>query len=288
VHVCVCAYMRVHVCVYDVCVCVYCVCTCVTAPLNFFGEKSLRQITVGLIEEYRTRRLSKVAKATVNREVGTLKMILNKAVRLGMLPKSPGRHVKKYTVKRGRVRWLTTEEKSRLLDACSPELRDIAIVSMQTGLVGLDLLGLKRSNVNVENRLIVLERSKTDEPVELPITPAVWAIIARRSFGVADDGYLFRKSDGSRFLTNKTAWQNAIKKAGLKDFRPYDLRHTFATDMIRSGLSIFEVSKLLGHSNVKTTMIYAHLSPGHRDEALRKYMAFLELNDPSTAHVSNS
>jgi len=56
------------------------------------------------------------------------------------------------------------------------------------------------------------------------------------------------------------AWDNARKAAGLPDVRMHDLRHSMASNMVNSGRSIYEVAKVLGHSQLKTTQRYAHLS----------------------------
>jgi site-specific recombinase XerD len=56
------------------------------------------------------------------------------------------------------------------------------------------------------------------------------------------------------------AWDNARIAAGLPDVRMHDLRHSMASNMVNSGRSIYEVAKVLGHSQLKTTQRYAHLS----------------------------
>ena len=57
------------------------------------------------------------------------------------------------------------------------------------------------------------------------------------------------------------AWNTARTKAGLSDVRVHDLRHSFASLLINSGRSLYEVQKLLGHTQIKTTQRYAHLAP---------------------------
>ena len=56
------------------------------------------------------------------------------------------------------------------------------------------------------------------------------------------------------------AWNNARIKANLKDVRMHDLRHSFASQLVNSGRSLYEVQTLLGHSSIKMTQRYAHLS----------------------------
>jgi integrase len=68
----------------------------------------------------------------------------------------------------------------------------------------------------------------------------------------------------------------AVSRAGIKNFRFHDLRHTFASDLVQASVDIFTVSKLLGHSNVRTTMIYAHLAPDHAKAEMTKYQDYLK------------
>jgi len=58
-------------------------------------------------------------------------------------------------------------------------------------------------------------------------------------------------------------------------FRFHDLRHTYASDMVSAGVDIFTISKFLGHANVKTTMIDAHLAPDHRRAEMERYQHYL-------------
>lgn len=267
---------------------------CSSALLKFFGEKALRQITPGLIEQFRTVRLAgrlnkgQVNKATVNREVGTLKMLLNKAVRLGYLQKSPATYIRKYNVPKGRVRLLDADEKARWFAACADSLmvRDISIFGMQAGLVGKDLAQLRASNADFQRSQIVLTRAKTGVEVSIPMTKDVRAILARRLLGITDpDTFVFRKDDGLPYQGHRTALRRVIRKAGLKDFRPYDFRHQFAADMVWAGVDIYPLAMMMGHADVKTTMIYAKFRQEHQRQEGSKFQEFL---DAEAWRVSNA
>ena len=241
----------------------------------YFGEFFLEDITDGHIERYRGMRLRTVGKNTINREHAVLKKVLNKAKRRRLITENPACAVKLFKVPRGRIRYLTADEKLRLRAVCSPRIWDVAVMGMQVGLVGKDLFLMKKSQVDFVRNLVVLERCKTGQPVEIPMTPDVRAILSRLCFGVEDNGFLFRKKDGSPYGDNRLALRRAILRAGLKDFRPYDFRHTFATDLVSAGVDIFTVSKLLGHTSVKTTMIYAHMAPDHRQKEMKLLESYL-------------
>ena len=73
--------------------------------------------------------------------------------------------------------------------------------------------------------------------------------------------YVFPSPKGGKYTTIKTAFNNALRKAEIDDFRFHDLRHTFASHLVMNGKSLDEVGELLGHSTTQMTKRYAHLSP---------------------------
>lgn len=91
------------------------------------------------------------------------------------------------------------------------------------------------------------------------------------------------KKEGVHLASLDTAWLSIRKRAGIPEFRIHDLRHSFASFMIKNGVSLFELSKLLGHKSINTTMRYAHLADrelvnitnkgGKMFEANNKYFA---------------
>jgi integrase len=91
------------------------------------------------------------------------------------------------------------------------------------------------------------------------------------------------KKSGASLATIQRTWERIRKKAGIPEFRIHDLRHSIASFMIKNGVSLFELSKLLGHKSINTTMRYAHLADkelvgvtnkgGKMFEANNKYFA---------------
>lgn len=175
----------------------------------------------------------------------------------------------------GRIRFLESSEQARLLECCRGRLKDIVLVALRTGMRRGELLGLRKSDLDFERKLICLSKTKTNSLREIPIIPEIQAVLKTHVFGKADTEYVFAKADGSRMFSNKTAFWMALAKAGIKNFRFHDLRHTYASDLVSAGVDIFTVSKLLGHANVKTTMIYAHLTPNHRKAEMDQYQSYL-------------
>lgn len=181
-------------------------------------------------------------------------------------------------VRNERRRYLSKVEEKKFLEALSPDRTwtkmgklteyqksgmqkayDYAIALLDTGgRTESEVLALSWPQIDLKNRTIVLMRTKTDSGTTLEMTDRLYEVLARR-FKERDSEYVFGNVDGeiTKSLTNRL--RKALKRAGLKDVRVYDLRHTYASRLIQNGLSLFETSHVLGHKSVNTSARYAHL-----------------------------
>ena len=85
--------------------------------------------------------------------------------------------------------------------------------------------------------------------------------------GPKESGLVFESDNFDHY---RSAWEAAVKRARLEDFRFHDLRHTFASWSVQRGASVQEVKELLGHASLAMTMRYAHLSPEHLRRAVAR------------------
>jgi integrase len=98
--------------------------------------------------------------------------------------------------------------------------------------------------------------------------------------------YIFTGRNGKPFRDIKGSFASALRKAGIKDFKFHDLRHTFASHLVMEGVDLATIKELLGHKNLTMTLRYAHLAPGHKARAVSVMEKLLDRN-PTIQKVYN-
>ncbi|MFZ6016426.1 MAG: tyrosine-type recombinase/integrase [Nitrospirota bacterium] len=234
-----------------------------------FQGRYLHEITPKMIEEYKTQRLNEVTSTTINKEIGCLKHMYTKALEWGYLKRNPTKEVKLLKQPPGRLRYLEREEINNLLDACAPHLRPIIVAGLNTGMRKGEILNLKWSDVDLKNRRITLTNTKNNEIRIIPINDTFYQELINLKDNSQGE-YVFCNAKKKPFSDIKKAFVSALKRAGIKDFRFHDLRHTFGSHLVMKGVDLRTVQQLLGHKDIKMTMRYSHLSPGHLQEAVGK------------------
>ena len=129
--------------------------------LSAFGTQRLSEIKARQVEEYKIKRASQVAPATVNRELACLKNMFNKAIQWDYAKENPVRKVKLFREDNTIVRFLSSSERQRLLAFSPGYLRPLIITALNTGLRKGELLNLKWSQIDLENRIISVENTKS-------------------------------------------------------------------------------------------------------------------------------
>ncbi len=245
--------------------------------VQYFGKETpLAGITADRIAAWQAERLATVSRQTgqplsaaaINRPLAFLRAVLRMAhQRWEVLLKVP--HIELEKEKQGRLRFLSPDEAARLLTACQESknrnLADLVEFTMYTGLRQGEALGLTWDRVERSRGVILIEKSKSSKRREVPLCGRADSVLARR--GPKETRLVFGSDNFDHY---RSAWEAAVKRAKLDDFRFHDLRHTFASWSVQRGATVQEVKELLGHASLAMTMRYAHLSPEHLRRAVSR------------------
>ena len=144
---------------------------------------------------------------------------------------------------------------------------DLAILLLDTGARYSEIARLEWKQVSLVERSINLWRPKVQNESVLFMTDRVYEALNRRSGERNQYIHVFQNKKGERRGYAGQSLRKALKRAGLSGFTIHTLRHTHATRLIKNGVSLYEVKEVLGHTDIKTTMRYAHLD---RRDVLRR------------------
>jgi len=178
--------------------------------------------------------------------------------------KNPTAGIDLYPDNNKRERYLSQEEAQVLFNQLdqsdNPVLKYIIAMLLLTGARKREVLDAKWSDFDLDKRIWTVEFNKTGKPRYIPISDGVLALLQQVPKHEGCEWVFPNPKTLKPFVSIFCAWNTARKKAGLPDVRIHDLRHSFASFLINSGRSLYEVQKILGHTQVKTTQRYAHLS----------------------------
>jgi integrase len=192
-----------------------------------------------------------------------------------------------------RLRYLSKEECQSLISNCDRHLEPIVIMALNTGMRKGEILFLKWDNVDLKHGFILLEVTKNGERREIPINQTLHDTLATLPRHISSP-YVFWQGEGKAYQDVKRSFNSACRRAGIKDFRFHDLRHTFASQLVMAGIDLTTVKELLGHKAVTMTMRYAHLAPAHKVKAVSildstlNGAAEMGADEPSTAQLLHS
>jgi len=247
---------------------------------SHFGDLPLRRFSTMIVEQYQTDLTNRGLKpGSVNKNISILKAMIKKAVDWELVEEDTlkrVRKVKNYKESNQRLRFLSVEEAQGLVSVCDEHLKPIVVTALHTGCRRGEILKLTWEQVDLNHGFITLTDTKNGDGRELPIDGTLRETLNKlpRRF-VETDGkkelvhYLFHDPDTLKpYASVKRSFGTALKQAGITGFRFHDLRHTFASQLIMSGVDLTTVKELLGHKDIKMTLRYAHLAPAHKTKAV--------------------
>jgi integrase len=245
--------------------------------VSYFGDYYLTEITPAMISDFKVKRRDDgVSPRTINYELITMSHAFNIAIReWGLVSDNPVKKVSKERVSNSIERWLTLEEEKKLLEASPKWLQDIIVFAIHTGMRQSEILDLKWSQVDMERRTVTISEQKNRCVDTLPLNETSMNILkGRYKSDLQLDNYVFPNTlsarKGNRLLLK--AFYIALEKSGVCKFRFHDLRHTFATRLIRNGVDLYTVQKLGRWKTVSMVQRYAH----HHPESLRAAIEMID------------
>lgn len=207
--------------------------------------------------------------ATVARYMASLSVVYSTAINeWGWLEVNPVKKVAKPSEPRGRARFLSDDERDRLLKACqecpNPVLYIIVVLALSTGARKNEILTLKWQHIDFERNAIRLENTKNGERRALPLVGKAYDLVKSLKPEQSNDkSYVFPRPDGKRPVDIKRSWLWSIERAEIEDFTFHDLRHTAASYLAMNGATLAEIAEILGHKTLQMVKRYAHMSEQH-------------------------
>ena len=246
--------------------------------IEYFGDKLLVEIFSMEIEKYKAKRLEeKATPAYINRELACLKCIFNKAIQWKKFYRlNPMKGVKLFKENNQRVRYLEKAEMFRLLDGCRGELKSIVMVAANTGMRRGEIEVLRWWNdMDLHADLIYIRKSKSGHSRIVPMNRVVKEVFnALHIRKASDKGHIFEKR-------HREAFEAAVERAEIKNFRFHDRRHHFASYASMAGMDLNTLRELLGHKTLAMTQRYSHLSPNHKAQVIKLLDSFWMVSDPT-------
>ena len=240
------------------------------------GGYSLIDITPSLIVEHRNQLVGsknkvgrEIRPSTVNRYVQALSHLLNIAKNeWEWMSSNPVQKISKYKEPRGRVRFLSDEERSSLLEACkksfNPYLYTVVVLALSTGARKMEILGLKWKDVDLKLHRIVLHETKNGDRRVLPLQGHAFSLMeSYHKIRQTNCDYVFPSNVKCQPMDVRKSFENAVKNAGVEDFRFHDLRHSAASYLAMNGATLSEIAEVLGHKSLEMVKRYSHISEPH-------------------------
>ncbi len=248
------------------------------------GNKLLADVTPSLIGELRDKLLKETtvrkklrAPATVVRYLAALSHAFSICVKeWGWLDDSPMRKVTKPREPRGRLRYLSADERLSLLNACKQSsnayLYLIVVIALSTGMRLSEIMNLHWPDVDFEKGRILLEKQKNGERSTIPLAGLALQLLKAHSEGRSIASWLLfpSKEDPDRPIDIRFPWEKALAISGVKNFSFHCLRHSAASYLAMNGCSLIEIQKILRHKAISQTVRYSHLSDDHVGEAVAR------------------
>ena len=242
---------------------------------DVFGHKRLNQITRQQIQSFHTDLLAQgLAPATCDHHIKLMKYSFNLAIDWGLLTeKNPAARIPLFNRDNKVEHYLDENQLEGLLKVLrSDENRTVCLIALfllSTGARLNEALQAKWDQVDRQTRVwrIPASNSKSKRIRSVPLNDSALDVLKQLDTEGKFDHLFVNHQSGAAYTTIHKVWGRLRKNAGLSHLRIHDLRHQYASFLVNSGRTLYEVQSILGHSDAKVTQRYAHLSTKSLHEA---------------------
>ncbi len=231
-----------------------------TKQLQSIHDTKLKDITPSLVSSilYKYQKEANISDSRVNRIMACLKGAISKAYEFGYIDNNSLSKLKLKPISSSKIRFLDTLKKQKNF-----LLKGIVTIGYYTGMRRGEIFSLRWTDIDYTTNQIILDskNTKSGKSRAIPIHSEVKEMLSQ--FKTTGKSELVFKSPvtGAALDNIKKSWTRFIAEADIENFRFHDLRHNFCSMLVMKGVPIYTVAQLAGHADVKTTQIYAQLSP---------------------------
>lgn len=236
--------------------------------LPFFGKLKLSKIDVMKVEEYKRNKIkSGLSNKTINNHLAVLNKSLDSACEWKFIKERP--QIKQLKLKPQSHDYLSEKDCDLLLNETTGIVKEMILVGLRAGLRFGEIIALDWKDIDFERRMISVSKSffrgvlgtpKSNRTRYIPLAGELFEIFYTRRKA---SGLLFADKEGGpmKHIRCSKLLYSACRRANLRMISWHILRHTFASHLVQKNISLKAIQELLGHSDIRTTMRYAHLSP---------------------------
>ena len=243
--------------------------------LPFFGKMELSKIQSQKIEEYKRQKIqSGLNNKTINNHLAVLNKSLDTAREWKFINDRP--RIRLLKLKPLNHDYLSASECEILLNGATGDSKEMIFLALRTGLRFGEIIALDWQDVDLNRKMLSVSKSiskglmgstKSNRARHIPLSGELCEMLTQRS---QKSGFIFTSQGGTpkKQIPCCKALYRACRQSKLREIGWHTLRHTFASHLAQKGISLKAIQELLGHSDIRTTMRYAHLSPSELRSAI--------------------
>jgi integrase len=231
-----------------------------------FGARNFSEISRKMVIDFHADLKQRgLSGATADHGLKCLRHIINTAILNNVATDNPARNVPLFNEFNEVSRALSQEELQRLLSALHKSKSPVALIArmlMATTCRLSEILSATWKNCDLDKRVLYIDsqNSKSKKPRAVPINDAAMEVLKQLDTQGKYEYLFISPRSKSRYYSVQKAWNKLRIQAGIPGLRLHDLRHFGASELASRGVSIYSISKLLGHRDVVTSERYSHVS----------------------------